>query len=50
MTQNTAQNRKAHLFIYSAIVIGVFFIMAIPFYYKHAAKGKDSVTYSRMLM
>lgn len=50
MTQNTAQNRKARLFIYSAIVIGVFFIMAIPLYYKHAAKEKGSVTYSRMLM
>ncbi|MBI5236749.1 MAG: FAD:protein FMN transferase [Deltaproteobacteria bacterium] len=50
MTQNTVQNRKARLFIYSAVVIGVFFIMAIPFYYKHAAKEKDSVTYSRMLM
>ncbi len=48
MTQNTAQNRKARLFIYSAIVIAVFFIMAIPFYYKYAAK--ESVNYSRMLM
>lgn len=50
MTQNNRQNRKARLFIYSAIVIGVFFIMAIPFYYKHAAKQKEGVTYSRMLM